>query len=751
MRRRFYRSIVAAALLTVGLLSAPVTPAFADVAVDTPEELAEAFRTSADGSVIELGADIVVAPDDPAIAVPVGNLLRLDLGGHRLEIRPGGRPGILVPNQAHLVIRDGAGGGRLIAAGDGDAAGIGGANGTPNLGNAGMITIESGSVTATSPNGGAAIGGGFQGNVEGITITGGSVTATSRSGAGIGASEAATAGPIRIEGGTVKATSTGGAGIGAGVTAISGPIRINGGTVVATSLGDGAGIGCGAGNRVQSGSTYGSVEIGEDAVVTAVAKGRGSAIGAGYYSDSRGLFLVNRGWLTIPAGSTLRVGEAATASNRGTITGSGTVTGSANRSVLENDGSIRATVTVSPPLDVTHNNYRLTFAASESDGGSTPDDVTVYAPTLAAAGLSVPAERPTRTGYTFSGWFQSNGGSADPLTADTDLGTGVAGEVPFHAGWSEGEQQAPRLTGGTEARFTVGQPGAYTPKVAGRPAPTVTAKGMPEGLVLDPRTGVITGTPKPGTEGEHEVILTADNGIEPDATLKITVAIDPAPITSFELEAPDRARAGEKLKITGGGLPGGTEVLLQLGSDPTELGSVVAGDDGAFSFAATIPEDTEAGDHEVIATVEIDGRKVTETEPVRILDREPTLPSGSPTESPTDEPSGEPTDRPTREPSSRQSRSPSQESPSPGHPDPDDQDGSDGRNSGDDHGGPGEGGLPNTGSELPLGLMIGLGALPLAAGGMLLLGRPRPRILEYDRAQCDQPNPPHVPIRESRP
>ena len=136
-------------------------------------------------------------------------------------------PGIYVPVGKTLTIN---GSGALVASPNttnagmsATGAGIGGGVGL----SCGNITIEGGTITATTANRAAAIGSG--GNYTGtqtcgnITITGGTVTATCLAmyGAGIGAGIYGECGNISITGGTVTASgsqSSGGAGIGCGGT-----------------------------------------------------------------------------------------------------------------------------------------------------------------------------------------------------------------------------------------------------------------------------------------------------------------------------------------------------------------------------------------------------------------------------------------------------------------------------------------------------------------------------------------------------
>lgn len=87
----------------------------------------------------------------------------------------------------------------------------------------------------------------------------------------------------------------------------------------------------------------------------------------------------------------------------------------------------------------------------------------------------------------------------------------------------------PGLEPGTgQPTFTVGQPGSYAPTLTGTPSPTVTVSpALPPDLELDAATGRISGIPAKGADGTHQVTLTASNGITPDATMSVTLTINP--------------------------------------------------------------------------------------------------------------------------------------------------------------------------------------------------------------------------------
>ena len=79
----------------------------------------------------------------------------------------------------------------------------------------------------------------------------------------------------------------------------------------------------------------------------------------------------------------------------------------------------------------------------------------------------------------------------------------------------------------TNPTFVVGQPGIYTPKVTGAPPPAVSVSqgSLPPDLAIDPATGIISGTPAPGTENTYTITLTAANSVVPDATLSLTLTV----------------------------------------------------------------------------------------------------------------------------------------------------------------------------------------------------------------------------------
>ena len=200
--------------------------------------------------------------------------------------------GIYVGSGNSLTIygqREGSGELRAEAFQVGESAGIGGNTG--NNAAHGNITINGGTIEATS-YGGAGIGSGSGSGTSDkpngtITINGGSVTATTNvsNGAGIGGgfSNNITGGDIKITGGTVVANGAAkAAGIGSGYndqrTTNGRSITISGGKVTANGGDDAAGIG---GGYAVDGKSISSITINGTANVTANGGAAGAGIGGG--------------------------------------------------------------------------------------------------------------------------------------------------------------------------------------------------------------------------------------------------------------------------------------------------------------------------------------------------------------------------------------------------------------------------------------------------------------------------------------
>ena len=79
----------------------------------------------------------------------------------------------------------------------------------------------------------------------------------------------------------------------------------------------------------------------------------------------------------------------------------------------------------------------------------------------------------------------------------------------------------------------MGAAGNFTVTATGNPAPTFSETGaLPSGVTLS-ASGVLSGTPAAGTAGNYPIVITAKNGVLPNATQNFTLIVgQPPAITS---------------------------------------------------------------------------------------------------------------------------------------------------------------------------------------------------------------------------
>ena len=70
---------------------------------------------------------------------------------------------------------------------------------------------------------------------------------------------------------------------------------------------------------------------------------------------------------------------------------------------------------------------------------------------------------------------------------------------------------APQIVSTPVTEAQVGEPYSYDVEAAGNPEPTFTLLVPPDGMIIDPVTGLISWTPTPGQSGDHDVRVRASN------------------------------------------------------------------------------------------------------------------------------------------------------------------------------------------------------------------------------------------------
>lgn len=140
--------------------------------------------------------------------------------------------------------------------------------------------------------------------------------------------------------------------------------------------------------------------------------------------------------------------------------------------------------------------------------------------TFPRGGMSVAADPVTGAAY-IAGW--------NPLN-DIWVATPSAADELSPMAYGFG----PSVFGSPSATFAVGIRSSFPLVVSALPTATITeAGGLPAGVTMSPE-GVFSGTPAAGTVGTYPITVTASNGVSPDSTVSLTIAVDIAPtITSL--------------------------------------------------------------------------------------------------------------------------------------------------------------------------------------------------------------------------
>jgi large repetitive protein len=105
------------------------------------------------------------------------------------------------------------------------------------------------------------------------------------------------------------------------------------------------------------------------------------------------------------------------------------------------------------------------------------------------------------------------------------------------------------ITGASSTTFTVGLAGSFTVMANSTSAPTFSETGaLPSGVSFS-SAGVLSGTPL-GVSGNYPIMITASNGVSPNATQSFTLILNPGPAATLALTAPSSATAGVPIAYT---------------------------------------------------------------------------------------------------------------------------------------------------------------------------------------------------------
>jgi len=153
---------------------------------------------------------------------------------------------------------------------------------------------------------------------------------------------------------------------------------------------------------------------------------------------------------------------------------------------------------------------------------------------------------------------------------------------------------APNFTSASTTTFTVGVLSNFTVAAAGFPAPTFTSVNLPTWASLNPTTGVLSGTPPSTSGAPYSIVITAGNGILPNATQLFTLNVQataPPAAPTFTSAASKTFTIGTSntFSVSTAGYP--TPTITETNSLPTGI-SFVDNGNGTATLSGVPPVGT---------------------------------------------------------------------------------------------------------------------------------------------------------------
>jgi Putative Ig domain len=228
-----------------------------------------------------------------------------------------------------------------------------------------------------------------------------------------------------------------------------------------------------------------------------------------------------------------------------TDNGNGTAT-IAGTSTTGTGGSYPITITATNANGTTTQSFTLTNAEAPAiTSASTATFSTGVAGTYTVTTTGYPAPTVTETGALPSGLSFNAATSTTSATISGTPASGTAGTYPVTLSATNASGStatlaltitvntagAPTITSGSTADFTLNTAGAVAITTTGSPTPAITETGtLPAGLSFTDNgngTALLSGTPT--ATGTTDIMITANNGISPNATQSFTIVVGQAP------------------------------------------------------------------------------------------------------------------------------------------------------------------------------------------------------------------------------
>jgi Pro-kumamolisin, activation domain/Putative Ig domain len=158
-----------------------------------------------------------------------------------------------------------------------------------------------------------------------------------------------------------------------------------------------------------------------------------------------------------------------------------------------------------------------------------------------------------------------------------------------------GVDTPPTITSADTATFQVGNFGSFQMTATGFPAVVTFTTGavLPNGVTLSP-SGLLSGTPAAGTGGTYTFLVTASNGVTPNATQLFFLTVNQPPAITSANHATFQVGVFGAFTVTASGYPGSTFSTagplpggVTLSSGGVLSGVPVAGSGGVYVFTIT--------------------------------------------------------------------------------------------------------------------------------------------------------------------
>jgi large repetitive protein len=245
----------------------------------------------------------------------------------------------------------------------------------------------------------------------------------------------------------------------------------------------------------------------------------------------------------------------------------------------------------------------ITSAAAASFGLSVSNSFTITTSGFPAAVLSETGALPAGTTLVSNGDGTATLAGTPtvlgsfPITIGADNGVGVAASQNFVLTVGN----TPAFSSADSTTFTTGVPGSFVITTVGTPLPAIsTASALPAGLALhDNGDGTATLSGTPTTAGVTVLNLVAANGVSPNATLSLTVTVEPAIVigsadqatftvgTAGTFVVTSSAGTVATIALTSGTLPGGLSLSDNGDGSATLQGTPSAHTGGSYSLGFT--------------------------------------------------------------------------------------------------------------------------------------------------------------------